>query len=101
MYIKPNNNNSYLGTISTSDELDMQKLKELRHSISMMNKGECWGRHPNGIHIKKRIEVKGRGAKVKMKTPSSKGPVQYTYWGSIVGGISNAKELDVYIYNRY
>ena len=32
--------------------------------------------------------------------PGSKGPVQYSYHGNIVGGIKNAKEFDVYIYDR-
>jgi len=101
MYIKANDNDSYIGTIVRDDASDMFKLAELRHAISMMNKGKSWGRHENGTHIKKRIEIKGRGAKVKMKTPDSKGLVQYDYWGGVVGGINNAIECDVYIYNRY
>ena len=101
MYIKANDNDSYIGTIVRDDASDMFKLAELRHAISMMNKGKSWGRHENGTHIKKRIEIKGRGAKVKMKTSTSKGLVQYDYWGGVVGGINNAIECDVYIYNRY
>jgi hypothetical protein len=36
-----------------------------------------------------------------MKTAGSKGPVQYNWGGNIVGGLSNAGELDVYIYDDH
>lgn len=111
MYIKSNRSSSYVGTFVTSDKSDMNKLSELRESVSMLNKTDAFGRYKdygardNGT-IKKRVVVRGRKAITKMVSPrgyfipGSKGPVQYSYHGNIVGGIKNAKEFDVYIYDR-
>lgn len=102
MYVKENRTSSYVGTFVTSNKGDMDKLTELRKSISLLNKTDAFGRYNNTRFTKKkRVCAKGRKAIVKMKTAGSKGPVQYEWGGNIVGGISNAAELDVYIYDDH
>lgn len=99
MLIKSNRSSSYIGTFVASDKDDMNKLSELRESVSLLNK-------TNAFNYKKRVVVRGRKAITKMiseggcYTPSSENPVQYSYHGNIVGGIKNAKEFDVYVYDR-
>jgi ketosteroid isomerase-like protein len=102
MYIKPNRTHSYLGTFVTSDKGDMDKLRALRESVSMMNKTDAfWGTYPDYLKRKKRVVARGRNAIVKMKVPGSKGRVSYERGGNVVGGIKNAGEFDVYIYDRH
>jgi len=111
MHIKSNRSSSYVGTFVASDKGDMNKLNELRESVSLLNKTDAFGRYIdygglNNSTIKKRVVVRGRKAITKIVSPrgyfipGSKGPVQYSYHGNIVGGIKNAKEFDVYIYDR-
>ena len=102
MYIKENRTSSYVGTFVTSDKGDMDKLAELRKSISLLNKTDAFGRYNHTSMLrKKRVCAKGRKAIVKMKTAGSKGPVQYDWGGNIVGGLKNAGEFDVYIYDDH
>ena len=101
MYMKDDRTASYVGTFVTSDKGDMDRLAELRKSVSLLNKTDAFGTHRyTGTFRKMRVCAKGRKAIVKMKTAGSKGPVQYEWGGNIVGGLSNAGELDVYIYER-
>jgi len=111
MHIKSNRSSSYVGTFVASDKGDMNKLNELRESVSLLNKTDVFGRYKDygardNSTIKKRVVVRGRKAITKMiseggcYTPSSENPVQYSYHGNIVGGIKNAKEFDVYVYDR-
>lgn len=101
MYIKDDRSSAYVGTFVTSDKGDMDKLAELRRNVALLNKTDAFGSDSwTGTFRKMRVCAKGRKAIVKMKTAGSKGPVQYNWGGNIVGGLSNAGELDVYIYNR-
>jgi hypothetical protein len=80
----------------------MDKLRALRESVSMMNKTDAfWGTYPDYLKRKKRVVARGRNAIVKMKVPGSKGRVSYERGGNVVGGIKNAGEFDVYIYDRH
>ena len=102
MYIKPNRCNSYVGTFVTTHYYDMQKLQALRESVSLMNKTDAfWGTYPDYQKRQKRVVARGRKPIVKMKTRGSKGLVSYEWGGNVVGGIKNAGEVDVYIYDRY
>ena len=102
MYTKPNRTNSYVGTFVTSHSGDMEKLQALRESVSLMNKTDAfWGTYPDYQKRQKRVVVRGRKAIVKMKTSISKGLVSYEPGGNVVGGLANAGEFDVYIYDRY
>lgn len=101
MYMKPDRSHSYVGTFVTSHSGDMEKLQALRESVSLMNNTDAfWGTYPDYLKRKKRVVVRGRNAIVKMKVPGSKGPVSYERGGNVVGGIKNAGEVDVYIYDR-
>ena len=101
MLIKDNRSAAYIGTYDTSNKSDMDKLSELRKSVALLNKTDAFGVHRyTGTFRKMRVCAKGRKAIVKMKTAGSKGPVQYNWGGNIVGGLSNAGEFDVYIYER-
>ena len=86
MYIKPNRkSNDYIGTFVTSDKADMEKLSELRKSVAYSNKTR-----PS----LKRVVARGR------KPIEKLGSRSFDWGGNIVGGIANAGELDVYIYDR-
>lgn len=101
MYMKPNRCKSYVGTFVTSHSGDMEKLQALRESVSLMNKTDAfWGTYPDYLKRQKRVVARGRKAIVKMKTRGSKGLVSYEWGGNVVGGIKNAGEVDVYIYDR-
>lgn len=72
-------------------------LIALKESI----KGEL---SPRGY--KQRVEIRGRRPKVKMYAshwlcPKSKNKVSYDFGGNIIGGLKNATEFDVYVYERY
>ena len=102
MYIKTDRTASYVGTFVTSDKGDMDKLNDLRKSVALLNKTNAFGRYEaSRLPRKMRVCAKGRKAITKMKTAGSKGPVQYNWGGNIVGGLTNAGELDVYIYDRH
>jgi len=102
MYIKANRCNSYVGTFVTSDKGDIDKLRALRESVSLMNKTDAfWGTYPDYQKRKKRVVARGRKPIVRMPIYGSKGPVSYERGGNVVGGLKNAGELDVYIYDRH
>ena len=85
---------SYLGTFVTSDKGDMDKLAELRKSVALLNKTDAFGMHRYTGTFRK-MRVCARGRKPIIKSGSS-----YDWGGNIVGGLSNAGEYDVYIYER-
>ena len=106
MYIKSRGNNSYLGTYVTSDKGDTDKISELVRTVTLMNKQNAWGYYNSGKPIKKRVIKRGRKAITKMMAPKgyftsgSKGLVNYNSFGNLMGGIKNAAEFDVYLYDR-
>lgn len=91
---------SYVTTLDVNSATDMEILKNIKKSVSVMNY-----RNPN----KKRVVLRGRKPAVKMLAPvywrhwvhaPAIGAVSYDNFGNIVGGIANATKLDVYIYDR-
>ena len=106
MIIKNRENNSYLGTFVSAEKSDTDKVAEIIRTVTLMNKQNAWGYNKNGTPIKKRICKRGRKAITKMVaprghfTPGSKGPVTYDSFGNLMGGINNAAEFDVYLYDR-
>ena len=94
MYIKDDRTASYVGTFVTSDKGDMDKLSELRKSVALLNKTDAFGTHRyTGTFRKMRVCARGR-------KPIIKSGPSYDWGGNIVGGLSNAGEYDVYIYER-
>ena len=94
MLIKDNRSASYVGTFVTSDKGDMDKLSELRKSVALLNKTDAFGMHRyTGTFRKMRVCARGR-------KPIIKSGPSYDWGGNIVGGLSNAGEYDVYIYER-
>lgn len=87
---------AYIGAFARDDAEDMSQLEMVKHMVSRFN---SWLKE-SGSSKRYRVCLKGRKPYKKMKTPTSKGPVSYTYWGSIVGGIDNASVLKAYIYRR-
>jgi hypothetical protein len=96
MQFKPNRSSSYRGTFNIEDKADRIAIRKLKHDVYAANT-------PGNA---KRVVLRGREPYEKMKveegyfTPASKGPVKYTYHGNLVGGIFNAKVVDVYVYSR-
>ncbi len=86
----------YIGSFARDNAQDMSELQMVKHMVSRFN---GWLKE-SGSSKRYRVCLKGRKPYKKMKTPTSKGPVSYTYWGSIVGGIDNASVLKAYIYRR-
>lgn len=76
---------SYLTTLDTQSVYDMSTLNIIKNAIRASNKGS---------KFKKRVVLRGRKPEVKINGKS------YDWGGNIVGGISNATKLDVYIYDR-
>ena len=94
MYIKDDRTASYVGTFVTSDKGDMDKLAELRRNVALLNKTDAFGTHRyTGTFRKMRVCARGR-------KPIIKSGPSYDWGGNIVGGLSNAGEYDVYIYER-
>lgn len=75
----------YVCTLDTRSIVDMEKLEVIRETIRSVNKT---------LSSPKRVCVKGRKAIVKENGRS------YNPFGDVVGGLSNAKYFDVYIYDR-
>jgi hypothetical protein len=89
---------SYVTTLDVNSASDMEMLQTIKKAVSVIN-----FRNPN----KKRVVIRGRKPAVKMEIgkhywtgKSRKGPVNFDWFGNIVGGITNATKLDVYIYDR-
>ena len=87
---------AYVGSFARDDAEDMDQLQMVKHMVSRFN---AWLKQ-SGSNQRYRVCLKGRKPYKKMKTPTSKGPVSYTYWGTVVGGIENASVLKAYIYTR-
>lgn len=88
---------AYIGTFERDNSADMEQLDMVKHMVSRFN---SWLKL-SGSDQRYRVCLKGRKPYKKMKTPTSKGPVSYNYWGTVVGGIDNASVLKAYVYRRY
>jgi hypothetical protein len=93
----------YVGSVYPECAADMLELEELKAAVKVMNTdlknigAKCdWG-HP----IRYRVNVKGREAIQKEINLRTGNCVSYNSFGDIVGGIANAKRLDVYIHRSY
>lgn len=101
MNVNDRQSDSYIGTFDVKCTSDMQRLSDLRQMVRYLN---CALKNKTGKTF--RIIVRGRKPVVKMPTPkayltaASRGPVSYTRFGNIVGGLSNATRLDAYLYER-
>ena len=86
---------SYVCTLDVNSCLDMQLLEVIRKTVKISN---------NRIPNKKRVVIRGRKPVVKAtcvdRWTGKTGTYSYDFGGNIVGGISNATRLDVYIYDR-
>ena len=88
---------SFVCRLDVQSATDMEKLQVIKSSVGAMNQF---------VSRKLRVVVRGRKPFVKMKTSGghyysgSISPVAYDTFGNIVGGITNASMIDVYLYNR-
>ena len=96
---------SYVGRFDKENPEDMEQLEIVKQVVRWMNKDvkdllkyDC-----GGTFKKWRLEYKGREVYKKMKTKTSKGLVKYkpNGFGTLVGGMKNARVIDAYIYRRY
>lgn len=87
MHIKPNRQSkSYVGTYNTQDPIDMLMFEHLKKNVSLLNKTDAFNN-------KKRIRAA-------LRKPLVKNGLSYDWGGNLIGGIKNAGEIDVYIYDR-
>lgn len=86
--------NSYVTTLDPMSANDMQTLKMLRKTVSMMNK-----LHGNKAQ---RVVVRGRRPIEKQEVHNiytgKTSTLSYDWCGNVVGGLANASQYDVYIY---
>ena len=82
---------NFVGRYKLTDSYDQEKIAGIRAAVKAINntRKNPWSKQPQ-----LRVEVKGRKPMVKENGRS------YYWGGNIVGGIKNALEADVYIYNR-
>jgi len=82
---KYRNSDAYIGSVYPNNENWLDEVNEIRKAVKIANK--------KGANL--RVCLKGR-------EPVHKGwnGHGYHYGGNIVGGLKNAKRVDVYIYNR-
>ena len=94
---------SYIATLKTLDKNFDEDLKIIKERVKKMNLDE----KEAGSDLRYRVCLRGRRPFKKMimthphyewmNTPN---PVSYDYFGNIVGGLENASEVDVYVYER-
>lgn len=93
----------YVGSVYPECAADMLELEELKAAVKVMNTdlknigAQCEYGHP----IRYRVSVKGREAIQKQINMRTGNTISYDIFGDVVGGISNARRLDVYIHRRY
>ena len=94
---------SYIATLKTLDKNFDEDLKIIKERVKKMNLDE----KEVGSDLRYRVCLRGRRPfkKMIMNHPhyewmNSPNPVSYDYFGNIVGGLENASEVDVYIYER-
>ena len=82
---------NFVGRYKLTDPYDQATIAGIRAAIKAINntRKNQWSKQP-----KLRVEVKGRKPMIKENGRS------YHWGGNIVGGIKNALEADVYVYNR-
>jgi len=95
---------NYIGTLKTLDKNFDETLRAFRLRVKGMNQDE----KDAGSDLRYRLVLRGRRPFKKMVAPKpfwnflphSPNPVSYDYFGNIVGGLENASEVDVYVYER-
>lgn len=90
MMIKRTSDN-FVGRYKLTDPYDQVKIAGIRAAVKAINntRKNPWSKQPQ-----LRVELRGRKPMVKENGRS------YHWGGNIVGGLKNALEADVYIYNR-
>ena len=94
---------SYIATLKTLDKNFDEDLKQIKERVKQMNLDE----KEVGSDLRYRVCLRGRRPfkKMIMNHPhyewmNTANPVSYDYFGNIVGGLENASEVDVYVYER-
>jgi hypothetical protein len=94
---------SYIATLKTLDKNFDEDLKIIKERVKKMNLDE----KEVGSDLRYRVCLRGRRPFKKMiindhyyEWMNSPNPVSYDYFGNIVGGLENASEVDVYVYER-
>ena len=90
MMIKRTSDN-FVGRYKLTDPYDQVKIAGIRAAVKAINntRKNPWSKQPQ-----LRVELRGRKPMIKENGRS------YHWGGNIVGGLKNALEADVYIYNR-
>lgn len=82
---------NFVGRYKLTDPYDQVKIAGIRAAVKAINntRKNPWSKQPQ-----LRVELRGRKPMIKENGRS------YHWGGNIVGGLKNALEADVYIYNR-
>jgi hypothetical protein len=99
MEVREGRTTSYVCSLDPQSCVDMEILNAIKRSVKVMNTNVQWEEFGNSwdltrkLRMKtyKRVRVKGREAIEKVDGKS------YTWYGDLLGGLSNAKRFDVYI----
>ena len=97
------NSDSYVGSAYVNCASDMMQIEEIRALVRGLNKSlaEAGAIDQHGTPLRYRVCLKGREAIQKAFNPRTGNPISYDTWnGDVIGGLSNAARLDVYIQRR-
>ena len=108
--INKRSSDAYIGSIDTGSVSDMEQLQDIRTYVKVMNKHlrDADARDRRGKPLRYRVTLKGREAIEKQTIPAyswhkekwEQRPRSYNVFGDILGGLANAKRIDVYIHRR-
>ena len=92
----------YAGTFDVRSVNDMIALDILKKTVKNLNENlkRSGAVNKYGTPIRYRLVTKGRRPFQKHINLRTGRAISYTWAGDIVGGISNASQLDAYIYRR-
>lgn len=95
MEIRDRKSTSYVCSLDPQSCVDMEILATLKRAVKVLNKDVKWEDCGSWGMVKKckRVRVKGREAIEKVNGKS------YNWSGDLLGGLANAKRLDVYIHD--
>lgn len=92
--------NNYVATLDPMSVNDMQTLELIRKTVKIFNQQskEGFPRWKQKLAPQKRVRVCGRKPKEKMDIYGRGRMLGYDWAGNIAGGLANATQYDVYIY---
>jgi hypothetical protein len=100
MITKKRNSTSYVVTLNLSDEHDMMWLKQARIAMREANKAlRKLSKTPKRIRLALRDPIEKKA--IRNWVTGKERVAGYDWGGNVVNGIKNARQADVYVYDRF